>query len=345
MSRKSADTPDICSLKTDFFFLNVPRCASETLMALLLRFTMFRSLNPIFRPHYPYHFHTEQLLTVKLLPPPKNQTYNVFVNHVNFHQNRRALETLLPSESRYIGIVRNPFLRFIHTLVHGKWFENQRGFFNRNLEEKVNITDIEILMRYSSKHSEIGTGNLTNFLLYYFGYHKPDYIDAEVDEFTRTTFQKFDLILLADHFEESLILLRRTMCWSTRDILYLGEVHKHNYTDKIMSISNSKNISEWFKENNAADIKFYEACVKRFWDRVSIEGSDFWAEVEAFKEILQHVKSFCGGNSTSKNLRINKSQWTKRFFISKHFCDLMRLGSSQIMDTVSYYAMERSHVL
>ena len=35
--------------------------------------------------------------------------------------------------------------------------------------------------------------------------------------------RQFDLVLILEHFDESLILLQNLMCWSTEDLVYLKQ--------------------------------------------------------------------------------------------------------------------------
>ena len=65
---------------------------------------------------------------------------------------------------------------------------------------------------------------------------------AEIDDILRQMDDQFDLILIADHLPESLVLLRHELCLSINDITSLSKnVAKRKHSDDDMK----QKISEW----------------------------------------------------------------------------------------------------
>ena len=67
--------------------------------------------------------------------------------------------------------------------------------------------------------------------------------------------QEFDLVMLMEYFDESLVLLKRRFCWKMEDILYfeLNErmgIEKQDVTSQVR-----EQIRKW----NSADVLLYDA--------------------------------------------------------------------------------------
>lgn len=104
--------------------------------------------------------------------------------------------------------------------------------------------------------------------------------DTEV-EFQRRLDQinaTFDLVMIAERFDESLVLLKHLMCWTTDDVVYLSinarkENEKANITDETKSLLYSL---------NKPDVKLYDFFAKIFDRKVKAFG-----EEKMQKELLE----------------------------------------------------------
>ena len=61
--------------------------------------------------------------------------------------------------------------------------------------------------------------------------------ESQINEFIQKLQDKLDFVLIAEYFDESLILMRRMLCWDTEDIIYVkhkmrNSVYKNRITDK-----------------------------------------------------------------------------------------------------------------
>ena len=91
---------------------------------------------------------------------------------------------------------------------------------------------------------------IRNPLFYDLGLDYKDYHNISVvKNAIKTLDQDFDMVLLMEHFDESLILLRRQLCWKIDDVVYfkLNERLSKNRQIKPMSNDTIMKIEKWNK--------------------------------------------------------------------------------------------------
>jgi len=99
--------------------------------------------------------------------------------------------------------------------------------------------------------------------------------------------EEFDLVMIADYFDESLILLKRLLCWEFEDIVYVKlrvKKKKLEFEEEV-----KKNILTW----NRADVTLFDHFNKTFWRKVQQEGPSFYEDLKAFRKINQDYQAMC----------------------------------------------------
>ncbi|XP_070540141.1 galactosylceramide sulfotransferase-like [Ptychodera flava] len=108
--------------------------------------------------------------------------------------------------------------------------------------------------------------------------------------------RELDLVLITEYFDESLVLLKRMMCWKMEDILYIARrVHgTHSALDPDLR----QKIYQW----NKADVKIYEIFNASLWRKIKQYGPDFEKDLQDFRYLRDAVTNECdveGGLSQS----------------------------------------------
>ena len=90
--------------------------------------------------------------------------------------------------------------------------------------------------------------NLNNGLLYEFGLDESDFrnkskIGEKIQEIDKT----FDLILLMEHFDESMIFLKNALCWSYDDLASFRLNVHDNSTKTVISEEARKRLKTWLE--------------------------------------------------------------------------------------------------
>ena len=106
--------------------------------------------------------------------------------------------------------------------------------------------------------------------------------------------EEFDLVMIADYFDESLILLKRLLCWEFQDIVYFKLRTKKKKINLEKEVEN--NILTW----NRADAILYDHFNKTFWRKVREAGSTFDEELRTFRRINQEYQESCKSTEDQK---------------------------------------------
>ena len=61
--------------------------------------------------------------------------------------------------------------------------------------------------------------------------------EEEITELIENISKRFDLVLIAEYFDESLVLMKRMLCWDFEDIVYVkhkvrNTLFRNNVTEK-----------------------------------------------------------------------------------------------------------------
>ena len=109
---------------------------------------------------------------------------------------------------------------------------------------------------------------------------------TEVERYINMLSREFDLMLIAEYFDESLLLLRKLMCWSFSDILYI----KQNARSKSNgTLQMSESVKEKIRKWNAADVSLYRHFNETFWKKIIA----IWTVFLAWFEILSWIAISC----------------------------------------------------
>ncbi|XP_046569092.1 galactosylceramide sulfotransferase-like [Haliotis rubra] len=168
---------------------------------------------------------------------------------------------------------------------------------------------------------------VNNHVAYDFGLpRRIFYNGSAVDEYIRSLDSDFDFVLLMDYFDESLMLLRRKLCWSMKDMVYLRSNSGKNKVDFALSEDDRKLLRKW----QMADVAIFEHFRARFWRQVESEGRELFQETAFFKQALRRVRDYCKyGKLRWPSVDIASSPW--KMFRKRHFA---RMDENVNVDTV-----------
>ena len=154
----------------------------------------------------------------------------------------------------------------------------------------------------------------------------PDYSDnfLAIKEWLDHTNQVFSVVLLSDYFHHSLIMLKRMMCWSTKDILY----QRMNSWNTKYRPEYRKELVDNFRRWSAADYLGFELFNQTLWNRIEQWGyDDFMAELKHFESTLKETLQYCNKVTTGKtksSLIVQATQWSDGYSVDKNDCTLIK---------------------
>ncbi|XP_066296768.1 galactose-3-O-sulfotransferase 2-like [Branchiostoma lanceolatum] len=342
-----------CRARTNFVFVKVHKCGSHTTTCILQRFGHERDLTfmlpaqdgpNIGYPRFPK--------TGDYLPSP-NGVFNVIADHIRYKKD--IVTNLMPRDTAYFAILRHP-LSHLKSVFNWKKLagafrikaENPVGrfldtpwYYKRAYPGIVRYTrnlmafDMGLDTSYfNRKHPHILN---VNFPEQQYG-KLPRMSDVEkaknildldpqaadmLQQYITTIDRDFILVMILEYYDESLVMLRRLMCWSIKDILYDLDVRNDKpYPYKHMDFTDvqKRNHQRW----SAADYAFYEHFNSTLWKKISSEGPDFYEELDYFKFINKDVNWYCS-MKLEITWTIPSSAWNEAFILNRSFCEWLVL--------------------
>lgn len=273
------------------YFLKTHKTASSTVTNILIRYGDTRNLafvlpRQILTPfNWPQRFHLDNAYPLYSGEP------NILCSHAR--HSHEALSQLFPKpKAKYITIIRNPaenfkssFAFFNMTKLMG--LENSSfpvTAFLRKPEEFKDVRDWRnIPLRYRVRNPMLFDTGLD---------HKYFHNKTAVKEYIEFIDQEFDLVMVADYFDESLILLKRLLRWNNEDIVYI----KHNVALRVRGKLKEtfdeklkKQILDW----NWADSLLFDHFNRTLWRKIQYIGPKFFDDLETFRSLNNRYQDLC----------------------------------------------------
>jgi hypothetical protein len=338
----SLDLPHRCPSgeRINFAFIKCMKCATETMGTILRRFGYTRHLNfvlPRKRNLYlgwPFPVETMDYR-------PSMRPYNALIEHSIY--NHSVMSEILPADTGFITIIREPWSHF-KSVFH--YFRIAQVVDIQNADA---VSDVSEYLQSVEKFEEIYSSpekqnvglrgcvpngfSLTRNLMSHcvgmpLGFPSGRENIADNPEAIRTYIhqldQEFTLVMIFEYFHESLVLLKRLMCWSFKDIVFhLSNVGHYDYKNAAPSPANLAIHRNWSR----VDYVLYDHYNKTFWDKVSAQGPSFSDEVALFSVVQSLVSRFCfvegNWNIQNQTLTVPKSMFNDVFNVTSRDCKLM----------------------
>ncbi|XP_066300955.1 galactose-3-O-sulfotransferase 2-like [Branchiostoma lanceolatum] len=316
-------------------FLKVHKAASTTVASIFQRFGWKNNLTFVLPTHYrdyigwPHHIKPQDIL------PSPTGGYNILCDHVVYDD--RILRTLMPDDTVSVAILREP-LSHLKSVFHWWHLEQKYNISSHSGSDVVSSfldNPVYYETRFSSNVENLRPFVYTrNFQSYDFGFpiHLSDH-DQVVQKFLETVKTQFDLVMIMEYFDESLVLLKRLLCWDLADILYLGFQRSRSYSYKTAKISTET--VEKHRQWSKVDYNMYDYFNESLWKMIQDEEQrGFHSEVRHFRSVLQEVKEYCSilPKGYIKSLKpvpkkmILASQWNDAISLDELFCLELRMG-------------------
>ncbi|XP_006816499.1 galactosylceramide sulfotransferase-like [Saccoglossus kowalevskii] len=292
------DVVPMCEPVRKVVFTKTHKTGSTTLASIIERYGYTRNLSfvvPPDRKNGPHILSMNHLFhrnMAKKSAPPLNggEYYDMLTNHVRY--NRPEMDAVLPNAT-HITIIRHP----------AKHFESSFSYFlwGRDVKKEhgdVNVGDqIATFMETPEKY-------IKNKIYFWWQAHNGQLFDLGLstdDTDNHTTVSKkiqalekeMEFILIADHFDESLLILKKKFCWTMDDILYIPNGVRSKQFRREMSEETRARILDW----NDSDLKLFEYFNKTLWQNIAEYGPCFERDLQYFREKRQKVMDECIGPS------------------------------------------------
>ncbi|XP_035661416.1 galactosylceramide sulfotransferase-like isoform X1 [Branchiostoma floridae] len=344
--------PPICRPRTKLALVKTHKTGGTTTMQILHRLAYLKNLSLVLptvtHPGRMNTFYPHKLTPDRYLPPLQGHQYDMLTYHTIY--DREKYIKLVGQEASFITILREP-------LSHLK---SQFNFYN--FVQRFNISGKEpfdkfledIEMYDKSKPSHLGSRSPMSYdlgmprdIIVDITQHSYQRIHGQplntttvryIQDFLKKLSKEMDLVMIMEYFDESLVMLKRLMCWELKDILYYKAL-SFEYATKEKQVPPTlvENHRKW----DTVDYHLYEHFVKIFKQKKKDIGLDFTREVENFQKINMAVRIHCSETASEgkEDLIIQETKWNKAFVVTQEFCTIMKYGQLCYMTLL----MDRNH--
>lgn len=260
--RSSAEllvSPTPCQAKTNVMFLKTHKTASSTILNILFRFTERYELTAALPADQLFHLGYPERFVANFVEDfqSQGQNYNIMCNHLRF--NPSEVHKVMAKNTFYFSILRNPIALLESSYVY---YKNVAPAFSKSKDVNEYL---ESPLKYYHKEDYRKNIYAKNNMWFDFGYDNnaednENYIQSVLDE----TEENFHLILIADYFDESMILLKHTLCWDLDDVIYFKLNSRSNETVQALTPESKERVKKWC----SLDWKLYLHFNQSFWRRI-----------------------------------------------------------------------------
>ncbi|XP_015216538.2 uncharacterized protein [Lepisosteus oculatus] len=283
--RAQNEEKDTCQPKTHIVFLKTHKTASSTILNILYRFGESRNLTfalPLSKHSqlfYPLYFTS---LFVEGFKSRTVKEYDIMCNHMRFLSSE--VKKVMPADSFYFSIVRNP-VTMMESIF--SYYKSIPAFLRkRNLDE---------FLENPWKHYNASLNNnhyAKNLLTFDFGFNNNANDNERYTNLSITMIENtFDLILVSEYFDESMILLKNALCWKLDDVVSFKLNSRSNKTRQDLSRRAMEKIKQW----NSLDWKLYLHFNATFWKKIdeTVGREEMEREVERLRERRVQLMKTC----------------------------------------------------
>ncbi|XP_022101404.1 galactosylceramide sulfotransferase-like isoform X2 [Acanthaster planci] len=269
-----------CEEQKNILLLKTHKTGSSTLQNVLYRFGDARHLT-FALPKVDVYMGCPVKFKPSFALPSPTGTYNILANHARFH--RENMKKVMAPGTKFITILRYP----------PKQFESMYSFYAMERTyrcplEKFASSPRTFYEKYSPKNPR---HSALNPMLYDLGLDSSAMGDsAAVDQWIQSLGESFELVLIAEHLKESLILLKDLMCWTFDDITYFTSNARSGMLVKRLSPATEQGLLEW----HSGDFQLYRHFNAVLWTKVEQYGvRRMAADVAELEQRNRELKSRC----------------------------------------------------
>ena len=320
-----------CSPKLKVGFLKTHKCASSSILNILLRFSLKHDLNVVlpendwWPPNYlgkfypPRDFenqdHFKRDFISNTVWEKAHLEYDMIYCHTRW--NHSAVSQVLNDKGDvfYFSIVRDPIEQF-----RSFWdFYGVGKILNSTLEKYARHVMYKEIISHSKTQRSIGF----NQMLTDFGVDFKDMIKNSTDKDMTNVEERirqkvkeidnnFDLIMITEFYEDSIILLKHSLCWQYEDLISLKRNSARGKKSQI-SEGTRNIIRSWLW----ADYILYDYFLKKFeWKKANFGHQKMLAERKKLRRTYNERTNKCKSNPSDR------------------FCVHLRMGEFKFLDEI-----------
>ncbi|XP_052801518.1 galactose-3-O-sulfotransferase 2-like isoform X1 [Mya arenaria] len=310
-------------------FLKVHKAGGSTIQNILFRFGIRRNVSFVM-PVTQYKLSEFGKVPYDILNNKQGHHFDILTIHSVYNESVYA--RLLPRDAARVAIVRDP----LEVMVSGAYYH--RDVWGVDYLRKVpNDNYIKNLILFPEMYDNNEFSLTRNSMAMDFGFPKGLHCTESdrVQHYLSYLNENFDLVMILERFDESLVLLKRLLRWTLKDILYIPQNTHHHPAISDLNLSSS-DISK-FELRNFLDVSLYHYFSNIFKSKVLAAGDDFKYEVEHLQSVVSKVTDYCvfhERHSSSRDLTVYQSDWNAEFTVNAEDCREMMTSELYFIDKI-----------
>ncbi|GFO48916.1 galactose-3-o-sulfotransferase 3 [Plakobranchus ocellatus] len=339
--------PEVCQV----VFIKVHKAAGSTVQNILTRFAMARDLDlllPIIGPTIneggPF------IDPEKVIHHPEGKLFDILSSHLVY--NKQQLAKYFPESAMRVTIIREPMKHAISALRFYSLVYPQKNYLagvSKHPDDPIGgfLLHPEDFFPGSKRVCAEPNSYITNRMSFDLGFDTHSFTSSKTNRTKMQVFlnqieRDFDIVLISDYFDESMVLLRRLLGWKIQDIIYLkinsAQIKQHSVWARVPELNSTAFLK--FRHCNKLDYELYEYFLPAFIDKTNKQPY-FKEEVTFFKKVQKQVGDFCSQAKINETFEVSKSEWTDQFSVSYDDCKLMKATEIGLMQTARRMQLKR----
>lgn len=276
-----------------------------------------------------------------------NMSYNLFCLHTiwNYPEVKFVMGDLPERRNTYFSILRDPVELFISLWDYVQFPVYYGGHLS--LEEYIMKKD-KSKGRYRDRAKVANLGR--NQMLFDFGLDKKDFDDEDkVWDKIKSIEDQFDLVLIAEKFDESMVLLKDLLCWDYRDVTYFKLNAKKPEAKSVISDEARAKLKQWLK----SDYLLYNHFLAKFEKKVASFGvKKMKQEVKVLQAANDNVSKKCSVKAeNNEDLTGSSKLWGKDMMgltvslENDAFCKFYGISEMSFIDYLRDIQSERAYTI
>ncbi|XP_008933572.1 PREDICTED: galactose-3-O-sulfotransferase 2-like [Merops nubicus] len=276
---------EACEPKTDIVFLKVHKSASSTVMNILFRFGERHNLTFAFpvgggnQLFYPRPFLAR---FVQGFSPRSPRHFNILCHHMRFSPPQ--VQKVVSSSAVYFSILRNP----VQLMESSFMYYRGASAFSRARSLAEFLSQPHRYYNPADRDSHYAR----NLMTFDFGFNPNGEVSAQrVQLMLEAIEASFDLLLISEYFDESMVLLKEMLCWDLDSVVSFPLNTRDSSTKAPLPDTLVEKIKDW----NRLDWEIYTHFNRTFWERIErdIGGERLRREVKALRARRAQLARTC----------------------------------------------------
>ncbi|CAK8683154.1 galactosylceramide sulfotransferase-like isoform X1 [Clavelina lepadiformis] len=304
-----------CKRKTNIVFIKTHKTASTGVQNILLRYGLHNNLKIAF-PKNVHDFDYPHFFSSQSVAKQGSDPYNIVCHHMRMKYD--VLKGFMPKETPFVTIVREPGQLFESTFDY-MWeivpsFQRVPHHGNTSIEDWLDNAAAHMRATGSSTYANFAK----NPMFFDLGYNNmiddDQYIEKALAELTKI----FDLVLVSDYFDESMVLFADLLCWDLEDVACLSLNARSHDNDGNAEIKRARirGKARLWNKSDAALFDYFNATLWRKIERFGMTKME--AAVNRLKEIRSNLTETCvEGEGAVDSSKISDLNFKKTIFKPK----------------------------